>query len=75
MMFLRERRGCVERVRVDDKYTAREKAHALFVLGGAVVVAGHPHDADPASGAGNCWCGRDQSHTIHRIIPDVPIEG
>lgn len=70
MIFLRRRRNNVEHIYYNDSYTAREKGHALFVLGGAVIVAGHPYDRDPASGSGNCWCGRDQSHKLHRVVLD-----
>jgi hypothetical protein len=68
MMFLRKRQDKIERVYRNDNFTAREKGHALFVLGGEVVVAKHPYYRDPASGSGNCWCGRDQSHTLHHVI-------
>lgn len=70
MMFLRESPRGVERAWVPNGRTAREKAHALFVLGQAVTVARHPYDRDPASGSGNCWCGSHQSATIHRIVVD-----
>jgi len=70
MNFLRIRRDKVERAWVSDKFTATEKAHALFVLGQNVVVVRHPYDRHPNSGAGNCWCGDHQSSTIHQIIEE-----
>ena len=49
--------------------TARERAAALHRLGGAVMLRRHPYQRDPASGAGNCWCGRAKSEgTIHDVI-------
>lgn len=46
-------------------YTARDRAHALFVLGDAVLIRRHEYDRDPASGAGNCWCGRSRESALH----------
>lgn len=66
--FLRRRRETVERAWYSDKFTAREKGHALFVLGDAVVLARHPYDRDPSSGSGNCWCGRDEASSLHQVV-------
>ena len=49
----------------NGKYTAAEKASALLVLGGAVVIARHYYDRSPHSGAGNCWCGRQRPSVVH----------
>jgi hypothetical protein len=70
-MFLRRRRDLIERAWVSDKFNAIDKGHALFVLGDAVVLARHPYDRSPQSGAGNCWCGRDQGASIHQIVEDT----
>lgn len=42
--FLRDTPRGVERGWMNDKYTAREKAHALHVLSGQVVLTKHPYD-------------------------------
>lgn len=69
--FLRRRNDKIERVHRNDGFTAREKGHALFVLSDEVSISRHLYDADPASGSGNCWCGRDQSHKIHNVVIDT----
>lgn len=28
-------------------------------------IVAHPYEASPHSGAGNCWCGRDEAHRLH----------
>lgn len=68
MRFLRRRRDDVERAWVSDKPSAIDKGHALEVLGQNVIVVRHPYDRHPQSGAGNCWCGRDQSAAIHHVV-------
>lgn len=73
MMFLRIRRGRVENTWMPSHFTAKEKGHALFVLGGAVVVASHPYDRDPHSGSGNCWCGRHRGERIHHVVPTPEV--
>lgn len=72
-IFLRRRRDVIEWAWVSDKPTATDKGHALFVLGDAVVLARHPYDCDPQSGAGNCWCGRHRGASIHDIVIDVEL--
>ncbi len=50
-----------------DGYTARDRANALHILSNAVALRKHPYDRDPASGAGNCWCGRGQRAKLHHV--------
>jgi hypothetical protein len=66
--FLRVRRGATETARQSDYYTAADRSRALTVLRGVVVIVPHPFDADPCSGAGNCWCGRDVGHALHQVV-------
>lgn len=68
--FLRQRGDKVEREWMNDRYTAAERASALHVLSGCVVIVRHPYRRDPGSGSGNCWCGRHQSSSLHQIIWD-----
>ena len=28
-------------------------------------IVAHPYEASPHSGAGNCWCGRWDTHRLH----------
>lgn len=28
-------------------------------------IVAHPYEASPHSGAGNCWCGRAETHRLH----------
>lgn len=67
MHFLRERDGKQERVYMDENYSAKEKADALYILRGQVILVKHPFDLDPSSGAGTCWCGRGQRSMLHEI--------
>lgn len=48
--------------------TARDRSSALHLLGTSVVMRPHPYERDPASGAGNCWCGDHQSSRIHAVV-------
>lgn len=66
--FLRERYGKTERAFQSDQYTAKDRSHALSVLRGVVLILRHPYEADPFSGAGNCWCGRDRSSALHDVV-------
>jgi hypothetical protein len=66
--LLRRRGEKIESAWVSDRFTAREKAHALHVLSGSVVLVRHPYDRDPASGSGNCWCGRHAGASLHDVI-------
>lgn len=68
MRYLRVRREKVERAWVSDKPTSAQKGTAFDVLGQNVILVRHPYDRHPQSGAGNCWCGRDQTSTIHHIV-------
>lgn len=71
MRVLRRRaanEAALESVWLPDSRTAREKAHAIHVLAGAVVIVRHPYDRDPASGSGNCWCGRHQGSSLHDLV-------
>lgn len=70
MNFLRKRRDVIEHAWMSDKYTAKDRGHALHVLGGAVILVRHLYQRGPNSGAGNCWCGRDQRDSIHNVILD-----
>lgn len=58
----------IESVWINDGRTAKDLAHALWVLGRRVVLVGHPYLRDPASGSGNCWCGRAANSTLHDVI-------
>jgi hypothetical protein len=71
MRFLHKRGDTVDQGRMDEKFTARERAHAYFVLDGQISLLRHPYDRDPGSGSGNCWCGYHQSHVIHEIV-EIP---
>lgn len=62
------REETLESVWLPERGTAREKGHALHVLGSAVVIVRHPYDRDPASGSGNCWCGRHQGSSLHDVV-------
>jgi hypothetical protein len=66
--FLRQRRGAMETACQSGQYTAADRSRALDVLRGVVVIVAHPFDADPYSGAGNCWCGRDDGNSLHRVV-------
>ena len=68
MRFLRRRGDKVEHVWSSDFHTATEKARALNVLSGAVILVRHPYDADPHSGSGNWWCGRARSGRLHLVV-------
>lgn len=70
MRFLREHNGKVEDAWMPDEVTSKEKSHALFVLGDAVIVARHPYDRSFQSSSGNCWCGRATSDRIHIIVKE-----
>ena len=50
------------------KATADERSRALSKLGDGVLIMRHPYQRDPGSGAGNCWCGRHQSHSLHDVV-------
>jgi hypothetical protein len=68
--FLRERRGEAEAARQSSRYTAKDRSRAIDVLRGVVVIVAHPYEADPFSGAGNCWCGRDERSRLHHVVVD-----
>lgn len=65
--YLRNRHGMLETART-TRYTARQKSQALAVLRGSVVIVRHPYEADPSSGAGNCWCGRHEGSSLHYVV-------
>jgi len=66
--FLRTRRGVVEHASQTGRYTAADRSRAIDVLRGVVIIAPHPYEADPFSGAGNCWCGRSERATLHDVV-------
>lgn len=68
MMILRRARYKTERAYINDKSTSEEKSSALFILRGCVKITRHPYQRNSHSPAGNCWCGRDQSHGLHRVV-------
>lgn len=47
--------------------SAREKEKALNVLRGAVIITKHNYERHPNSGAGNCWCGREEFNRLHKL--------
>lgn len=67
-MFLRLRRDRVESVSSSDRHGPVEKARALAVLRGVVVLVRHPYERDPQSGSGNCWCGRAATAQLHSVV-------
>lgn len=74
MNWLRRRRDTIEQAWASDRFTAKDKAHAFFVLGQNVILVRHPFDREPRSGAGNCWCGRDQRSSIHDVVLDPKVK-
>lgn len=68
MRFLREWSGQIETAWASPKRTAAEKSKALNVLRDLVVLVAHPYERDPYSGAGNCWCGRNQGSKLHAVV-------
>jgi hypothetical protein len=40
-------------------------------------IVAHPYERSPYSGAGNCWCGRWETHRLHVPLdyPNGPQEG
>lgn len=65
--FLRERRGEIETARTTS-YTPEQKSDALTMLRGSVVIVRHPYERCRYSGAGNCWCGRDEGSPLHHVV-------
>lgn len=65
--YLRERHGEIETART-TRYTAEQKSRALDVLRGSVTIVRHPYEADPLSGASNCWCGRAPGSSLHQVV-------
>jgi hypothetical protein len=47
------------------KSISQEKSDALTVLRGVVAIKRHAYERCEYSGAGNCWCGRHERHTLH----------
>ena len=50
--------------------TIRDKSRALDILRNSVHIVLHVYEKDPFSGAGNCWCGRPDVSSIHRVYTD-----
>lgn len=67
MRFRRPGQGDPNRTYPIRTYTAANYSSALFILRDVVDLKSHPYLRDPNSGAGNCWCGADQSHKIHNV--------
>lgn len=65
--FLRWRNGILEVARWSNRYTAADRSRAIDVLRGSVLILRHPYEADPFSGAGNCWCGRSTQSELHNV--------
>lgn len=68
MRFLRKRGEAVEQIIITKRYTATQKAQAMDILHGQVIIARHPYDRLPSSDVGNCWCGRSEFSSLHHII-------